>query len=98
MENGKKRSTTQIPLSRYARRVYTGAAGVLLLLNQTGSLTGDTWWQTLFLGMGVIFVISGLVYYKNPAYRYGSYGKFITGTVLILVGTLFVLGLTQWCP
>jgi hypothetical protein len=72
--------------------------GALFLLNQLGHLTGDTWWQSLLIGLGVISIINGLVHYQNPAYRWGSYGKFVGGIVLILIGALLILGFSQWWP
>jgi hypothetical protein len=70
--------------------------GTLFLLNQTGLVVGDRWWQSLLIGLGGIFIIDGLVHYVNRAYRHGSYGKFIVGLVLISIGTLFIIGLGQW--
>lgn len=72
--------------------------GVLLLLNQTGWVTGDTWWQSLLIGLGVISVVNGLVHYRSPAYRWGSYGKFAVGIILILIGALLMLGFSYWWP
>jgi hypothetical protein len=72
--------------------------GILLLLNQAGSLSGDTWWQTLLIGMGGLFIINGLICYRLPILRFSSYGKFVAGTVLILIGTLSILGFSQWWP
>lgn len=72
--------------------------GTLFLLNQAGWISSDTWWQSLLIGLGVISIINGLAHYHNPAYRWGSYGKFVAGTVLILVGALFLIGFSQWWP
>jgi hypothetical protein len=72
--------------------------GVLFLLSQSGLVTGNAWWQSLLIGLGVISIINGLVYYHNPAYRWGSYGKFIVGIVLVVIGSMFLLGSSQWWP
>lgn len=72
--------------------------GVLFLLSQAGWVTGDAWWQSLLIGLGVISILNGMAYYHNPAYRWGSYGKFIVGIVMIIIGTLFILGSSQWWP
>ena len=55
--------------------------GTLFLLNQVGWITGDIWWQSLLIGLGVIFIINGFVYSHNPEYHWGGYGRFVTGTV-----------------
>lgn len=72
--------------------------GTLFLLNQAGWVTGDTWWQSLLIGLGVISIVNGFAHYSNPAYRWGSYSKFVLGTILILIGVLFLLGFSQWWP
>ncbi|MGD0794187.1 MAG: DUF5668 domain-containing protein [Dehalococcoidales bacterium] len=72
--------------------------GVLLLLNQAGWVSGDTWWQSLLIGLGAISVVNGVAHYRSPAYRWGSYGKFVFGAILILVGVLLMLGISQWWP
>jgi hypothetical protein len=72
--------------------------GVLFLLNQTGALTGDTWWQSLLIGLGVIWIINGLVRYNHPEFHWGAYNKIVFGIVLILVGALFIAGFSEWWP
>jgi hypothetical protein len=72
--------------------------GTLFLLNQLGQLTGNTWWQVLLIGLGVISIINGLVRYRHSEYRWFSYGRFVTGIVLVLIGTLLILGFSQWWP
>lgn len=72
--------------------------GVLFGMNQAGWLTGGAWWQSLLIGLGVISIINGVVHYRHPDYRWGSYGKFIAGIILILIGTLFLVGFSQWWP
>jgi hypothetical protein len=72
--------------------------GTLFLLNQLGHLSGDIWWQSLLIGLGVISIINSAVHYRDPAYRWGSYGRFITGVILILIGALLIAGFSQWWP
>lgn len=72
--------------------------GVLFLSTQQGWISGDSWWQYLVIGLGSIFIISGLAQYWSPGYRYGIYWKFIAGTVLILIGILSILSVSQWWP
>jgi uncharacterized membrane protein HdeD (DUF308 family) len=70
--------------------------GTLFLLNQTGAITGDAWWQSLLVGLGAIMIINGITHYYSPGYRWGSYGKFLAGIVLIIVGALFLIGVSEW--
>jgi cation transport ATPase len=72
--------------------------GVLFLLNQTGHLTGDAWWQSLLIGLGAISILNGIMHYRHPAYRWASWGKFVCGTILILIGALLLAGVSQWWP
>ncbi len=72
--------------------------GVLFFASQQGWIFGDEWWQYFLIGLGSIFIIDALVRYVSPAYRHGIFGKFVAGTVLIVVGVAFVLGFSQWWP
>jgi hypothetical protein len=72
--------------------------GTLFLMNQTGAVTGDTWWQSLLIGLGIIWIINGLVRYHYPEFRWGFYGKIVFGIVLILIGALFMVGASEWWP
>jgi hypothetical protein len=71
--------------------------GVIFLLNEQGVLTGDTWWQSLLIGLGGIFIISSIVHYNSP-FRWAAWSKFITGVVLILIGVLSMVGSSHWWP
>lgn len=73
-------------------------AGVLFLLNQTGTLTGDTWWQSLLIGLGVISILNGIIRFNNPEFHWSFYSKIVCGVVLILVGSLLMAGFSQWWP
>jgi hypothetical protein len=70
--------------------------GTLFLLNQTGLVVGDRWWQSLLIGLGGIFIVDGFVHYVTHFRWPGIYSKFIIGLVLIAIGTLFIVGLGQW--
>lgn len=72
--------------------------GVLLLLNVTGAITGDTWWQSLLIGLGVIWIINGIVRYNHPVFHWGAYGKVVCGVILVLIGALLMAGFSQWWP
>jgi hypothetical protein len=72
--------------------------GTIFLLDQAGWISGETWWQSLLIGLGVIWIINGITHYRSPAYRWGSYGKFVFGVILILIGTIFILGFGSWWP
>ena len=72
--------------------------GVLFLLNETGAINGDTWWQALLIGLGVISIANGIARYFYPGYHWGSFGKIVCGIVLISVGIIFLLGVSSWWP
>jgi hypothetical protein len=72
--------------------------GIIFLAWQQGWTRGDEWWHYVLIGLGVIFIINGLVHYWNPGYRHASYGQFIPGVVLLLVGLAFIVGFTMWWP
>ncbi len=72
--------------------------GVLFLLNQTGAVTGDAWWQSMLIGLGAIMILDGIVRYFSKSFRWGIFGKFIGGLVLIAFGTLFLTGISSWWP
>ena len=72
--------------------------GVLFLLNQTGTISGDTWWQALLIGLGVIFIADGVARNFYPGYRWGSFSKVVCGIVLISIGVIFLIGFSSWWP
>lgn len=72
--------------------------GVLFLLNQTGTITGDTWWQAFLIGLGVICIANGVTRNFYPGYRWGSFSKIVCGIVLVTIGVIFLLGISQWWP
>jgi hypothetical protein len=72
--------------------------GVLFLLDQTGAIYGDTWWQLLLIGLGSISIIDGIVRYFSPGYHWGIFGKIVGGIVMVMVGALFLAGVSEWWP
>jgi hypothetical protein len=72
--------------------------GIIFFAWQQGWTSGDQWWHYLLIGLGVIFIINGLVHYWSQNYRQFSYGQFVPGIVLLLVGLAFVVGFSQWWP
>jgi MFS family permease len=72
--------------------------GGMVLANQQGWISGDSWWQWLLIGFGVIFLISGLLQSRVAEYHHGRRGRFIWGIALIALGLLFLLGFSQWWP
>ncbi len=72
--------------------------GVLLFFATQDFLSWNIWWQYLLIGLGVIFIIDGLVHYVNPAYRDIAFGRFIPGVILLFIGIAFVFGFGQWWP
>jgi hypothetical protein len=71
--------------------------GVLFLASQQGWLTGDDWWHYLFVGLGGVFILDGLAHFFTGSRHY-SFGRFIPGIVLLLVGLAFILELSEWWP
>jgi hypothetical protein len=72
--------------------------GVLFLMDHAGWISGDTWWQALLIGLGVIWIANGLAHYHSWGFRWPVYSSITFGIVLILFGTLFLLGFSQWWP
>jgi hypothetical protein len=72
--------------------------GVLLFLTIRGTLEWDSWWQYFLIGLGGIFLLDGLIHYWHPATRYRGAGRFVPGLILVLVGTAFVIGFSEWWP
>jgi hypothetical protein len=74
-------------------------AGVLFLANQMSWISGDTWWKWLLVGLGAIMMVSSLVQNRLvPEYRGRGRGRFIWGIALVVLGILFLAGVSQWWP
>jgi hypothetical protein len=72
--------------------------GALFLGNMQGWIGWENWWEYFVIGLGSIFIITGLINLSTPYYRYNSYGRFIPGGALIAAGLISLLGFTQWWP
>ena len=90
---------------RYGRRshsIFWGLAfllaGFLALGVSQAWISGDSWWEYLLLGIGVILTLDGLLSRQNDAKHAIRIGRFAPGFILILVATLFILGVGQWWP
>ena len=72
--------------------------GTIFMLNQAGWLSGDIWWQSLLIGLGVICFIDGIVRTPVLGFRWGGFGRFMIGTIFILAGVLTMLGFGAYWP
>jgi hypothetical protein len=72
--------------------------GLLAFLATRGILEGDSWVQYLLIGLGSIFLLDAFLRYFNPVTHYRVYGKFIAGSILILVGVAIAGGINDWWP
>jgi len=72
--------------------------GVLFFLASQGTISWNSWWRYLLIGLGVIFLIEALIRAVGAGYRRSSFGRVIAGIVLIFIGAAFLLGFSQWWP
>jgi hypothetical protein len=72
--------------------------GTLFFSVQQGWISSPDMWQYLVIGLGTIFVIHGLVNYRNPYYRHTGLCRLIPGIALILAGVLSILDFAQLWP
>jgi uncharacterized membrane protein HdeD (DUF308 family) len=72
--------------------------GVLLFLENQGIVASDVWWQYFLIGLGVIFLVDGLVRFGREKQRGSIWGRITAGLILIGIGIVFVIGLTNWWP
>ncbi|HSW58578.1 MAG TPA: hypothetical protein VLH15_09260, partial [Dehalococcoidales bacterium] len=70
----------------------------LLFFTTRGTISWSIWWQYLLIGLGGIFLIDGFLHLLNPSIRYRGWGKFFPGIILVLVGTAFLIGFSEWWP
>jgi hypothetical protein len=71
--------------------------GALFYANNMGWLTGE-WWQYFLVGLGGILIIDAAVRFFTKTFRWGIYGRFIAGIILIFLGLAFLFGWSQWWP
>jgi hypothetical protein len=58
----------------------------------------DPWWGYLLSGFGVIFILESLVRMSRPQFRAPVGGKLVGGIILIILGGLFISGVSRWWP
>ena len=71
--------------------------GVLLFLASQGILSWGSWWQYFLIGLGLIFLIDGVLRYQETSPGYFT-GRIITSVVLIGIGLMFIFGFSSWWP
>jgi PAS domain S-box-containing protein len=72
--------------------------GILFFIKGRNWLTDTGWWQTLVIGLGVIFLIDTVVHYINPSSRSYSFSRLIPGVILLFIGLAWIYGFNQWWP
>jgi hypothetical protein len=72
--------------------------GSLLFLANRGTLDWGSWWQYFLVGLGIIFILDGIIHYFSSERGWANWGKFIPGVVLLLVGLAFIFSFTEWWP
>jgi uncharacterized membrane protein HdeD (DUF308 family) len=72
--------------------------GLIFFAQEQGWISSETWWHYLLIGLGVIFIIDGLVRTWGSEYRRESLGRFIPGIILLFVGLAFLFSFAQWWP
>lgn len=86
------------PFSRITGGLILILLGVLFLLVTLDYLSWGDWWPYFLIGLGVIFILEGIIRSTSPSYREHVTGKFIAGLVLIVIGSSFIVGLSNWWP
>jgi PAS domain S-box-containing protein len=71
---------------------------VLLLFYGQHWIDSNNWPAAFITGLGVIFIISSIVYNLDPAYRSPVPFRMIIGIVLVFNGLAFLLGFNGWWP
>jgi hypothetical protein len=59
---------------------------------------GGKWWAFFLVGLGFIFFIEVLLRSVFPAYRRPVSGRLIAGAVLIIIGTVRIIGFPIMWP
>ncbi len=62
--------------------------GVTFYLQESGVISSSNWWAYFLVGIGVILIIQGLLFYARS--RRTSFGPFIGGVILILIGLTYI--------
>lgn len=85
-------------LSRITGGLILILLGVLFLLVTLDYLSWGDWWPYFLIGLGVIFILEGIIRGISPTYREQITGKFIAGIALIVIGSSFIVGMSNWWP
>jgi len=86
------------PFSRITGGLILILLGVLFLLVTLDYMSWGDWWPYFLIGLGVIFILEGIIRSISPTYREQITGKFIAGIVLIIIGSSFIVGMSNWWP
>jgi hypothetical protein len=72
--------------------------GILFLGRNVGWFTESNWWQYLLIGIGICFILDGLIslFFRQVANEVA--GKFIPGAILVCIGLAFIQGFGMWWP
>ena len=72
--------------------------GVLFLLATLNYLSWSIWWAYFLFGLGCILILDALIRILFSDSKQGLSGKFIGGTVLIIIGAANIFGMITWWP
>lgn len=95
-EDEKKRKTGD-PFSGITGGLIIILLGVVFLLTTLDTISWADWWAYFLFGLGVILILDGLIRISSPA-RHPSTGKFIGGSILIIIGASHIFGFVTWWP
>jgi hypothetical protein len=70
--------------------------GGIFLAVQMGGVPVDSVWKYILVGIGSIFIVDGLVRYRNPAFPHFVYVRLIAGAALLTLGILFIFDYSNW--
>ena len=72
--------------------------GVVFLLTTLDYISWGDWWAYFLLGLGVILILDGVIRISSPSFYQPSTGKFIGGSILVVIGAAHVFGWFTWWP
>ena len=86
------------PLSGVTGGLILILLGVLFLLATLDYLAWSDWWAYFLFGLGCILILDAVLRILILNQRQGLSGKFIGGTILIIIGAANIFGLVTWWP